>query len=146
MWMVAHTEGFHCPTAAEIERARSPLQFAAPAPHLRHQQRKTSTRMGATSGRHARIAERSLRTLSKSQGAGDLIRLYLFAKRDGAEFNLAAIPSSFRVKSREPFDGEYMRALFDVGFQQGRTGYRWLPAPPEISAPEEMQDQYSKLR
>jgi predicted acylesterase/phospholipase RssA len=86
------------------------------------------------------IAERSMRTLSKSQGAGDLIRLYLFAKRDGAEFNLAAIPSSFRVKSKEPFDRQYMRALFDVGFQQGRAGYRWLPAPPEISAPGETQD------
>jgi predicted acylesterase/phospholipase RssA len=86
------------------------------------------------------IAERSLRTLSKSQGAGDLIRLYLFAKRDGAEFNLAAIPSSFRAKSREPFDRQYMRALFDVGFLQGRAGYRWLPAPPEIGAPDETQD------
>jgi len=78
------------------------------------------------------IAERSLRTLSKSQGAGDLIRLYLLAKRDGAEFNLAFIPSSFRAMSREPFDRQYMRALFDVGFQEGRAGYPWLAAPPEI--------------
>lgn len=79
------------------------------------------------------IAERSLRTLSKSQGAGDLIRLYLFARRDGAEFNLAAIPSSFREQSRELFDRRYMRALFDVGFEQGRAGYRWLPTPPELA-------------
>jgi predicted acylesterase/phospholipase RssA len=83
------------------------------------------------------IAERSLRTLSKSQGAGDLIRLYVLAKRDGAEFNLAAIPSSFRPKSKEPFDRHYMRALFDVGFVDGRDGYRWLSAPPEIGATEE---------
>jgi predicted acylesterase/phospholipase RssA len=86
------------------------------------------------------IAERSLRTLSKSQGAGDLIRLYLLAKRDGAEFNLAAIPSSFRPKSREPFDRQYMRALFDVGFVEGRAGYRWLSAPPEIGAQDEEVD------
>jgi len=78
------------------------------------------------------IAERSLRTLSKSQGAGDLIRLYLLAKRDGAEFNLAFIPSDFRARSHEPFDREYMRALFDVGFVQGRAGDRWFPAPPEV--------------
>src|SRR5262245_14443822 len=78
------------------------------------------------------ITERSLQALSRSQGAGDLIRLYLFAKRDGAEFNLAAIPFKFREKSSEPFDRRYMRALFDVGFRQARAGYRWLTAPPEI--------------
>jgi predicted acylesterase/phospholipase RssA len=83
------------------------------------------------------IAERSLRTLSKSQGAGDLIRLYVLATRDGAEFNLAAIPSSFRPKSKEAFDRHYMRALFDVGFVEGRGGYRWLSAPPELGATEE---------
>jgi predicted acylesterase/phospholipase RssA len=79
------------------------------------------------------ITERSLHTLSKSQEAGDLIRLYLFAKRDGAEFNLAAIPSNFPGQSREPFDRQYMRALFDVGFFQARAGYRWLAAPPELA-------------
>jgi Patatin-like phospholipase len=79
------------------------------------------------------ITERSLQAVSRSQGAGDLIRLYLFAKRDGAEFNLAAIPFKFREKSSEPFDRRYMRALFDVGFRQARGGYRWLTAPPEIT-------------
>ena len=67
----------------------------------------------------------------QKQGAGDLIRLYLLAKRDGAEFNLAAIPLYFPEKSKEPFDRRYMRALFDVGFVQGRAGHRWLPAPPK---------------
>jgi predicted acylesterase/phospholipase RssA len=79
------------------------------------------------------ITERSLQTLSKSQAAGDLIRLYLVAKRDGAEFRLAAIPADFREVSREPFDRRYMRALFDVGFQAGRAGYHWLTEPPEIA-------------
>jgi predicted acylesterase/phospholipase RssA len=82
------------------------------------------------------ISERSLQTLSKSQAAGDLIRLYLVARRDGAEFHLAAIPADFRELSREPFDRRYMRALFDVGFQAGRAGYRWLTAPPEIAGYE----------
>jgi hypothetical protein len=82
------------------------------------------------------IAERSIRTLSKSQGAGDLIRLYVFAKRDGAEFYLASIPAGFPAKSKEPFDRQYMRALFDLGFVQARAGYRWLPAPPELTEPD----------
>ena len=93
---------------------------------------------GPTKNDARAIAERSILTLSKSQGAGDLIRLYLLAKRDGAEFNLAAIPLHFREKSKEPFDRQYMRTLFDVGFAQGRAGYRWLPAPPEIMGANEV--------
>jgi hypothetical protein len=80
------------------------------------------------------VAERSLQTLSRSQGAGDLIRLYLFAKRDSAEFNLAAIPFKFSEKSNGPFDRRYMQTLFNVGYWQGSTGYRWLTAPPEVTA------------
>src|SRR5262245_30391393 len=80
------------------------------------------------------ITEHSLQALSRSQGAGDLMRLYLFAKRDGAEFNLAAVPFKFREKSSEPFDRRYMRALFDVGFRQARGGCRWLwPAPALVA-------------
>jgi len=84
----------------------------------------------------AAIRERSLRTLSKSQGAGDLIRLYLFGKRDGAQFHLAAIPSDFHETSKEPFDRHYMRALFNVGFTAASRGYRWLTAPPELAGGE----------
>jgi hypothetical protein len=88
----------------------------------------------APTGNDARsIAERSLQALSRSQGAGDLIRLYLFAKRDGAEFNLAAIPFKFSEKSNGPFDRRYMQKLFNVGFWQASAGYRWLTAPPEVA-------------
>src|SRR5262249_48016802 len=82
------------------------------------------------------IAERSIRTLSKSQGAGDLIRLYVFAKGDGAKSYLASTPGGFPAESKEPFDRQYMRALFDLGFMQARSGYRWLPAPPELMEPD----------
>lgn len=79
------------------------------------------------------IAERSLSTLIKSQGAGDLMRLYYLSKRDGADFNLAAIPPSFSEQSTEPFDLKYMRALFDVGYAEGFREPKWLKAPPEAA-------------
>lgn len=79
------------------------------------------------------IAERSLNTLIKSQGAGDLMRLYYLAKRDGADFNLAAIPASFSDQSTEPFDLKYMRALFEVGYSEGFRDPKWLKAPPEVT-------------
>ena len=30
----------------------------------------------------------------------------------------------------EEFDTQYMRALFDYGFRQGRDGYSWKKSPP----------------
>jgi hypothetical protein len=76
------------------------------------------------------IAQSSLAAISKSQGVGDLFRLYLLAKRDGADFNLAAIPEQFSLQSKQPFDRQYMQALFEAGMARG--GRRWLKQPPEL--------------
>ncbi len=40
----------------------------------------------------AHIGGRAISTLIKTQGVGDLYRLYTFAKRDKMDYNLAAIP------------------------------------------------------
>jgi hypothetical protein len=56
------------------------------------------------------------------------------AKRDGAEFRLASIPSSFNVASTQAFDPAYMKALFRTGFELGRRGTAWRRGPPELSA------------
>lgn len=82
-----------------------------------------------------KIAERSLVTLTKSQGVGDLYRLYIEAKANNMSFQVAAIPASFRLVSKEPFDPAYMRKLFDVGYEQGRMGSAWSAAPPGLLSP-----------
>ncbi len=79
-------------------------------------------------------AGRSISTLIKNQGIGDLYRIYTTTARDGIEFNLATIPRSFNVKSAEPFDRTYMRALYEVGYREGVDGYRWMKAPPGMTA------------
>ena len=75
------------------------------------------------------IAQRSIGVLIRSQGVGDVNQIYLRAKRDGINFNLAYIPTTFNVQSNEEFDPVYMRALFDLGYQLGREGYDWKTAP-----------------
>lgn len=80
------------------------------------------------------IAQRSISTLIKSQGIGDLYRMHATARRDGIDYNLAAIPADFNAKSNGPFDRTYMIALFALGEKQGRNGYRWLKAPPGLEA------------
>jgi hypothetical protein len=80
------------------------------------------------------LAGRSISTLIKNQGIGDLYRLHATTQRDGIDFNLATIPSSFNLKSDEPFDLSYMRALYEVGNRLGRGGFRWAKAPPGLMA------------
>jgi len=72
----------------------------------------------------------SLDTIIRTQGLGDLYRIYLGAVRDKARFKLAYIPDDFDVESDELFDPEYMRALFDFGYQQALHGYDWESSPP----------------
>lgn len=76
------------------------------------------------------ITQRSISTLIKNQGIGDLYRIYSVTRRDGIDFNLASIPADFRETSGEPFDQKYMVALFDRGYDLASHNYSWVKAPP----------------
>jgi predicted acylesterase/phospholipase RssA len=81
------------------------------------------------------IAGRAIASLIHTQGIGDLYRIYATAQRDGVEFNLTFIPSSFNFPHKEEFDNEYMRKLYDVGYDQARKGVPWAKTPPGFSGP-----------
>jgi len=76
------------------------------------------------------IAREALSTMIASSGVNDTYRMYLLAKRDGVDFNLASIGDDFDVPYKGPFDKEYMQMLFAYGYQKGRAGYPWQKAPP----------------
>jgi predicted acylesterase/phospholipase RssA len=76
------------------------------------------------------IAMRAISTLTQYQGLGDLYQIYSVARRDGVDFNLAYVPSTFRTPHTSDFDASYMRSLFDIGFRMGNAGYPWAKAPP----------------
>lgn len=59
-----------------------------------------------------------------------LDRTYIAAKNSGIGFNVAAIPASFNAPSRGPFDPNYMKALFDVGYGQGKGASAFANSPP----------------
>ncbi len=77
------------------------------------------------------ISARSLFTLTKNQGMGDLNQIFAMAERDGAAFRLASIPQSFNVKTTQAFDPAYMKALFEVGYSLGQNRGAWARTPPE---------------
>ena len=76
------------------------------------------------------IAARTIDSLIRTQGIGDMYRVYLQTKRDGLSYNLAYIPDDFDEPSKEVFDMEYMGKLFDYGYRLAREGYPWLKYPP----------------
>ena len=76
------------------------------------------------------IAGRAVSSLIQTQGIGDLYRIYLTTLKDGLDYNLAYIPSSFNVPKKEDFDTEYMRQLFDLGYSMAAKGYPWQKTPP----------------
>ncbi len=76
------------------------------------------------------IVRRSLSSMIRRQGIGNMVEIYLIARRDNLDYHLAYIPIDFVQESKELFDPEYMRALFDTGFEAARRGYAWEKVPP----------------
>jgi predicted acylesterase/phospholipase RssA len=76
------------------------------------------------------IAGRAVASLIHTQGIGDLYRTYATAQRDGVDFNLTYIPPTFNAPHKEEFDNDYMRKLYDVGYDFAVKGLPWLKALP----------------
>ena len=79
------------------------------------------------------IAGRAVSSLIKSQGVGDLYELYVFAQRNGIDYNLAYIPGDFLDTSTQAFDPVYMTKLYDLGFKLAQAGYPWKKTPPRMA-------------
>lgn len=91
---------------------------------------KVSPEWSAVKPRITAIASKSLNSLIKTQGIGDLYRMYANAKRDGMDYNAIWVPESFELKEKEPFDPVYMKSLFNLAYKTGKNGIPWSKAPP----------------
>lgn len=78
------------------------------------------------------IVGRSVSTLIKSDGIGDLHRIYVVAQRDGVRYNVTAVPKTFTLKSKSAFDKDYMTALFDAGYEAALAPSPWKNVPPDL--------------
>jgi predicted acylesterase/phospholipase RssA len=78
----------------------------------------------------AAIAGRSVSSMIRTQGIGNMYEIYLLAKRDGLDYHLAYIPASFKEEPKEAFDPVYMKHLFDLGYESAKGGYPWEAVPP----------------
>jgi hypothetical protein len=91
---------------------------------------KIKPEYAAVGGSVVAIGARSLETLTKNQGVGDLITMYGKARAEGIDYNLASIPADFSAPRPAPFDVGYMAALYERGLALGKSGYPWAKAPP----------------
>jgi predicted acylesterase/phospholipase RssA len=82
------------------------------------------------------IANRSIDTLIRTQGIGDLYQIWVLCERDGNDFNLAYIPAEFTEEPGEGFDPVYMGKLYELGYQMARKGYPWINVPPGFTRSE----------
>jgi hypothetical protein len=76
------------------------------------------------------ITGRAISTLIRTQGLGDLYRIWIEARENGMDYHLAYISSTFALEPEELFDTAYMVELYDVGYRMARIGYPWEKAPP----------------
>ncbi len=79
------------------------------------------------------IAGRAVGTLIHTQGVGDLYRIFVTAHLDKVDFNLAYIPADFSHPNPGVFNTDYMRALYNVGFERAKNGYEWQKFPPGLT-------------
>lgn len=78
------------------------------------------------------LSRRSIETLTKYEGLGDLYRLYVGAQRDGIDYNLVYIPPEFDAEPTEVFDPDYMKKLFALGYDMGKAPKIWQKKPPGV--------------
>ncbi len=82
------------------------------------------------------VAERSIDTMIQMSSVNDLFRLYYITQSHGADYNLALIEEDFAAPPHDDdFDPTYLNALYDYGFEKGRSGYVWRKLPPLLNGP-----------
>ncbi len=70
----------------------------------------------------ASILGRSIDLALTSALRAEVLLMEASAAKHGTRLQIAQVDPAFNFPSRGPFDGKYMRALFDFGVEQGRKG------------------------
>lgn len=71
------------------------------------------------------IASRSLSTVLKFGGRGDIRAIKASAEESGFGLKITSVPSSFTLDEDSPFDPVYLGALFDLGYEAASKPETW---------------------
>jgi predicted acylesterase/phospholipase RssA len=78
------------------------------------------------------IAGRAISLLISASAIGDMYRMYANTQRDHVDYNLAFIGSDFNAPYPAMFDQQYMRSLFQYGYDKARKAHSWAKSPPGL--------------
>lgn len=76
------------------------------------------------------ISTRAMDTMIKTAALNNIFRMYVLAKRDQSDLLYVDIPEGYVSKSKEPFDSEEMKRLFDIGMELGMSSDPWSRTMP----------------
>jgi predicted acylesterase/phospholipase RssA len=76
------------------------------------------------------VPSRAVFTMSKAERRSSVQAAYDFARRNGFKFNISYVPRDISDQGSIEFNTAYMRSLFELGHELGRSGRAWQPAPP----------------
>lgn len=112
------------------------LRKALPKPYVRklHAYIIRNGKLGpewvGTRRRTSNIFARSIGTLLHMQGLSDLKHLHDVVTGDGVDFNCAYIGDDFTFSHAVRFDTDFLRRLYQYGFDQSAKGLAWKKALP----------------
>ena len=89
----------------------------------------------------ASFTDSTLSTMFNICGLNDIIRSYFRCKAIGADFNCIDIPEDFDTQADGPFDKEFMRALYYVGYDFGKNSQQWMKVPPMVRVENNLEAQ-----
>ncbi|MCK6263482.1 patatin-like phospholipase family protein [Vibrio sp. ZSDE26] len=78
------------------------------------------------------VSARSVSTLTRRQGVGDVEYIYHYSLSHDLDFNLAHIDDDFIDDDLDPLGLEYMNAVFDYGYWHMKSETLWLERPPSL--------------
>ncbi|MFC0172043.1 patatin-like phospholipase family protein [Vibrio comitans] len=80
----------------------------------------------------ADISVRSISSLTRNQGVGDVEHIYHFSKQNDIGFHLAFIDSDFEYFADHADTLQYMRLLYDYGYRSFNKDQLWHSLPPSV--------------
>lgn len=78
------------------------------------------------------VLGRAITVALKATMRGEILRAYTAAQRHGVGFQLAVVPADFNQQGNGVFDTDYMKALYEVGLQQGMSANAFTSIPPGV--------------
>jgi hypothetical protein len=75
------------------------------------------------------VMARANSALVRSQTRSALIATYMYAQRNGIRFRVASIDAQVEYSMIDPFNTNYMRAVFNLGYAKTASGRVWSDKP-----------------